>query len=98
MSWTGAFGRAADNLLRAIRNGLVWLNELVDQKVPNAEALAQRENCSERTIRMTLSLAFLAPDIITAAIDGRLSRGLGLSRLTEFPANWTEQRRIIGLN
>ena len=78
--------------------GIVWLNELVDQTVSDTEALAQREGCSERTIRMTLSLAFLAPDIITAAIDGRLPRGLGLSRLTELPAGWVEQRRIVGLN
>ena len=85
-------------LLQAIRNGMVWLNELVDQTVSDTEALAQREGCSERTIRMTLSLAFLAPDIITAAIDGRLPRGLGLSRLTELPAGWVEQRRIVGLN
>jgi hypothetical protein len=30
---------------------------------------------------MTLSLAFLDPDIVKAAVDGRLPRGYGLKRL-----------------
>jgi hypothetical protein len=85
-------------LLRAIRNGLIWLDELVDQKVADTEALAQREGLSERNVRMTLSLAFLAPDIIIAALDGRLPRGLGLTRLTELPVSWAEQRRLIGIS
>ena len=84
-------------LLKAIRNGMVWLDELVDQKVADTDALAQREGCSERTVRLTLSLAFLAPDIIAAAVEGKLPRGLGLTRLTELPADWAEQRRVLGI-
>jgi hypothetical protein len=30
---------------------------------------------------MTLSLAFLAPEIVKAAVEGRLPRGFGLKRL-----------------
>jgi site-specific DNA recombinase len=85
-------------LLRAIRSGSVWLSELVDQRIADTEALAQREGWSERKIGMTLSLAFLAPDIIAAALDGQLPRGLGLTRLTELPASWAQQRRIVGLS
>jgi hypothetical protein len=33
---------------------------------------------------MTISLAFLAPDLIQAAIDGRLPYGMGIARLTDF--------------
>ncbi|HEY1944750.1 MAG TPA: hypothetical protein VGH40_21765 [Roseiarcus sp.] len=46
---------------------------------------------------MTLSLAFLAPDIVKTAVDGKLPRGFGVSRLTDLPANWNEQRRAMGL-
>jgi len=35
------------------------------------------ERCSERSIRMTLSLAFLSPEVIQAIIAGRLPRGIG---------------------
>jgi hypothetical protein len=46
---------------------------------------------------MILSLAFLAPDIVKAAVGGTLPRGFGVSRLTDLPANWKEQRRTLGL-
>jgi site-specific DNA recombinase len=84
-------------LLKAIRKALGWLDELINHKVADTEALAKREGCSERAVRLTLSLAFLAPDIVTAAIEGRLPRGLGLTRLTELPSDWTEQRRLLGI-
>jgi len=36
---------------------------------------------------MTISLAFLAPDLVNAAIDGRLPHGMGVTRLTDLPPN-----------
>ena len=32
---------------------------------------------------MTISLAFLAPELVNAAIDGRLPHGMGVTRLTD---------------
>jgi hypothetical protein len=46
---------------------------------------------------MMLSLAFLAPDIVKAAVKGTLPRGFGVSRLTELPSGWAEQRQALGL-
>jgi hypothetical protein len=40
---------------------------------------------------MTLSLAFLAPDIVRALADGVLPRGVGLSRLVNMRMDWGEQ-------
>ena len=34
---------------------------------------------------MTLSLAFLAPEIVKAGVEGRLPRGFGLKRLVDLP-------------
>jgi site-specific DNA recombinase len=34
---------------------------------------------------MTLSLAFLAPEIVKAAVVGRLPRGFGLKHLVDLP-------------
>ncbi len=39
-------------------------------------AIAQRESRSERMIRMTLSLAFLDPKLVQAALHGALPRGI----------------------
>jgi hypothetical protein len=46
---------------------------------------------------MMISLAFLAPDLVQAAIDGRLPRGIEVSRLFDAPAEWTRQRAMLGL-
>jgi hypothetical protein len=50
-----------------------------------------------RSIRMTLSLAFLAPEIVKAAVEGRLPRGFGLKRLVDLPMAWPDQWRTLGL-
>jgi len=84
-------------LLKAIHKALVWLDELISGKVADTEALAQREGRGERAVRLTLSLAFLAPDIVTAAVEDRLPRGLGPTRLAELTSDWTEQRRLLGI-
>ncbi len=63
----------------------------------STRSLAEREGRSERSVRMILSLAFVDPAIITAALERRLPRGFGMSRLTDLPPDWREQRRRLGL-
>jgi site-specific DNA recombinase len=46
---------------------------------------------------MTLSLAFLAPDIVKAAVEGTLPRGFGVSRLIDMPLSWAKQRHAAAL-
>ena len=58
--------------------------------------IAERERCSLRKVNMTISLAFLAPDLVKAAIDGRLPYGMGIARLTDLPAEWSRQREMLG--
>jgi site-specific DNA recombinase len=48
-------------------------------------------------VNRTLSLAFLAPDLIKAAIEGRFPHGMGVTRFADLPAEWSRQRRILGL-
>jgi hypothetical protein len=52
---------------------------------------------SVRKINMTISLAFLAPDLVKAAVDGRLPHGMGVARLTDLPAEWSRQHLMLGL-
>ena len=67
------------------------------QATASADNIATRENCSARKINMTISLAFLAPDLVKAAIDGRLRYGLGVARLSDLPAEWSRQHQVLGL-
>jgi hypothetical protein len=43
------------------------------------------EACSKRHVHMTISLAFLAPRLVKAAVDGRLPHGVGVARLFDAP-------------
>jgi site-specific DNA recombinase len=84
-------------LIEALGDAHCWLDELLSDPRLTLESIASREDKSERSIRMTLSLAFLAPDIVKAAGDGRLPRGFGLKRLVELPMAWPDQWRTLGL-
>jgi site-specific DNA recombinase len=81
----------------SVRKAHRWLDELLADPRQTIEALASREGKTERSIRMILSLAFLAPDLIKAAIEGRLPRGFGLKRLIDLPMAWPDQWRALGL-
>jgi DNA invertase Pin-like site-specific DNA recombinase len=84
-------------LLASIARGRRWLDELIADPTASADSIAKRENCSARKINMTISLAFLAPDLVKAAIDGRLPYGMGVARLTDLPAEWSRQHQMLGL-
>ena len=84
-------------LLQAIANGRAWLDDIVTRRAADIETIAMRQGRSKRSIAMTISLAFLAPDIVEAAVDGRLPRGIGVRRLVDLPSDWVEQRRMLGL-
>ena len=86
-----------DRILKAIGQGRRWLAELTDGIVASPDAIASREITSERTVRNTIALAFLSPAIVAAIVDGRLPRGIGIARLVELPAAWSEQHHAIGL-
>lgn len=83
--------------LRAIALGRKWLDELVSGKMTDTDAIAARESRSLRSVNMTISLAFVAPDIIEAAAAGRLPRGVGITRLVDLPPGWAKQKEVLGL-
>jgi hypothetical protein len=68
-------------LVSAIARGRRWLEELISDSVTDAEQIALRERCSVRHVNMTISLAFLAPKLVRAAVEGRLPRGINIERL-----------------
>ena len=65
--------------------------------VETIEQTAEREKCSKRHVNMTISLAFLAPDLVIAAVERRLPDGIGVARLFDPPVEWDRQRRMLGL-
>jgi site-specific DNA recombinase len=87
-----------ETLLVAIAKARRWLGELASHRVTSFGAISAREGCTERYVRSVLPLAFLAPEVIKAALDGRLPDSYGVSRLAAIPpANWDEQTRALGM-
>lgn len=89
--------KARDGFVKALRAAHRWLDELLSDPSQSIESLAVREGRSERSIRMTLSLAFLSPVLAEAAMDGRLPRAFSVKRLTELPMLWSDQWGALGL-
>jgi hypothetical protein len=84
-------------LVAAIARGRRWLKELVDNASLTVESIAKREKCSLRQVNLTISLAFLAPNLVKAAIEGRLPRSIGVTRLRDAPSEWSRQHAMLGL-
>jgi site-specific DNA recombinase len=84
-------------LVNAIARGRRWLDEILSGSATNIEQIATRQKCSVRQVNMTISLAFLAPDLVKAAVEGRLPRGIGVERLRDPPAEWSRQFDALGL-
>src|SRR5258706_9702690 len=85
-------------LVRAIAPGRRWLDDVVSGRVTTVAELCTREKCSVRQVNMTISLAFLAPNLVKAAVEGRLPRGIGIERLRDPPTEWSRQFEALGLN
>jgi site-specific DNA recombinase len=82
-------------LVSAIARGRQWLSE-IETGTATIDAIAAREACSKRHVSMTISLAFLAPSLVKAAVDGRLPRGIGVARLFDAPVAWSRQQQMLG--
>jgi site-specific DNA recombinase len=59
-------------LVCSIARGRQWLDDVVSGRTTTVAELCAREKCSVRQVNMTISLAFLAPNLVKAAIEGRL--------------------------
>ena len=86
---------ARARLIAAIARARQWVAELIADPQATTTSIAAREKLSERSLRMTLPLAFLSPTIINAAIDGTLPFGTGVMALAELPMDWEKQGRVV---
>ena len=62
---------SAKRFLFEVATGRAWLNDLVTGKAASTAAIAEREGCSERRVRMMLERAFTAPSSVRYALAQR---------------------------
>ncbi|MEL6504886.1 MAG: recombinase family protein [Pseudomonadota bacterium] len=90
--------RNRQTLLSAIARAHIWYDDLKSGAVSSITELASRENRSVRAIRLNLTLAWLAPDIVRAALERRLDPSISATELARaLPQNWQDQRSLVGL-
>ena len=78
-------------LVTAIARGRRWLDELVSNPKASPQTIATRERCTPRKVNMTISLAFLAPNYVKAAVEGKLPFGTKSTNLSDGPVEWSRQ-------
>jgi DNA invertase Pin-like site-specific DNA recombinase len=83
-------------LIKSMARGRAWLDEIVFNTT-TVEDIAARHKCSVRHVNMTISMAFIAPGLVKAAVEGRLPRGIGVAALRDAPAEWSLQFERLGL-
>ena len=87
--------------LKAVARAYTWLEQLQAGRARDLNAIAVREGLAPSYVRDHLPLAFLAPSIVTAILEGRQPKDLSLNQLmcrAELSSNWTAQRHQLGFD
>jgi site-specific DNA recombinase len=88
--------RPAPSLVRAVARAHDWMDRILRGEIPNQRGLAKQTGFDERYISGILPLAFLAPDITEAIIDGRQAAHLSFEKcVSKIPLEWTLQREAL---
>jgi site-specific DNA recombinase len=89
---------SCDALLIAIAKARKWIDDIRLGHFAFFAEIAEREAVGERHIRLLAPLAFLAPRIIAAIVDGTAPADLKVTSLAKaLPYSWAEQERRFGL-
>lgn len=86
-------------LINLVADARRWSAELLDGTSSTIRQIEDREGGRSGSVSRILPLAWLAPDISTAILEGRQPQHLTakmLRSLSELPLDWHEQRKILG--
>ena len=84
-------------MVKALARAYRWKRMLETGKVVSIKDLADAEKMNDSYLARILRLTLLAPDIVTAILDGRHPKGLSLLELLNgFPMEWPLQREKFG--
>ena len=84
-------------LYLALIKAFKW-QEILTQENLKIDELAAREQLSREYVGKIMKMTYLAPDIVTAIVDGSYPKTLSLNKIieAEIPTLWTEQRLKYG--
>ena len=94
----GAPAASDHRLVREVLRAIRWFNELASGKHASIQELAGAESCCPTLITDRVRLAFLAPDIVEAILEGSQPTSMtvaSLKRACPLPYSWEEQRKLL---
>ena len=84
-------------LIRAVARAHDWVDRILRGELTNQRALAEVAGLDERYVGRILPLAFLAPDLTEAILEGKHAAHLTLENFRgDVPVDWDEQRVQFG--
>ena len=86
-------------LVNAVASAHKWFAELKSGSARSIREIAERHGIDKGDVSRILPLAFLAPDIVEAILDGQHPVDLTayrLKRVSAMPHDWRAQRRLLG--
>ena len=90
--------KSRNAILVAIGKARGWINDFMAGRVSSFEEIANCQGQSERHIRLLTPLAFVAPTVIAAIVDGTAPAGSTVSGLARsLPHFWAEQEKLLGI-
>lgn len=87
------------DLINLVADAKRWSVELLNGKSCTIRQIEDRERLRSGSVSRILPLAWLAPDISTAILEGSQPQHLTAKKLRilpELPLEWQEQRKILG--
>ena len=89
----GAQSHAVPSLVRAISRAHDWVDRIMRGEAVNQRSIAKETGLDERYISRIIPLAFLAPDLTEAILDGKQAAHLSLDHcLGNIADDWNMQR------
>ena len=84
-------------LIRGVCLARNWATKLAVGEVPSILALARQNGFCNHYAAKLMPLAWLAPDLVEAILEGRQPPALTLGALIKhtLPTDWNEQRRLF---
>ena len=87
------------SLIKAVSRASDWVRRMEGGEFKHQRALAEATKLEPRYINSILRVAFLAPEIVEAIIDGRQPPDLTLASLTgALPMSWQQQKKLISFS
>jgi hypothetical protein len=84
-------------LIKAVARVHRWPEKITCGQLQGRRSIAQFAEVDRRYAGRILQVAFLAPDIVEAILEGRQPVDLTVQKLLHgFPLDWAEQRKQLG--